>query len=91
MVMGISSAAEIFQREIEKLLDGLKGAMNLSDYIYVWGDSYVNHDILLYLVLDELQNEGVGLNSEKCEIRKTELYLFITIYIRNRRQFKRLY
>ena len=76
MVMGISSAAEIFQREIEKLLEGLKGAMNLSDDIYVWGDSYEQHDNRLYIILEKLQSEGVGLNSEKCELRKTELDFF---------------
>ena len=73
--MGICSASEIFQHEIEKVLNGLKGAKNLIDDIFVWGKDKAEHDERLY-VLERLQERGVRLNPEKCKLKRSELEFY---------------
>ena len=41
---GISSAAEIFQNAIRETLSGIKGAINISDDILVYGKTQEDHD-----------------------------------------------
>ena len=76
LVMGICSAAEIFQNIIEKVLDGLAGAKNLVDDIFVYGSTLEEHDERLHAVLKRLEDKGLTLSPDKCELRKTEIEFF---------------
>ena len=39
MPFGIASASEIFQREVEKIIEKVTGAINAQDDIIIWGRS----------------------------------------------------
>ena len=75
--LGISSAAEQFQKALEELLCGLAGQTNYLDDIMVWGVSNIeDHDSKLEAVLERLQSRGATLNKRKCQFRRTELEFY---------------
>jgi hypothetical protein len=74
--MGICSAAEQFQKTIERTLVGLEGAKNLADDIFIFGVSPEEHDTRLLATLKRLDEMGLTLNGKKCEFRKTSLEFF---------------
>ena len=51
LTFGVNSAAEIFQKSIEEVLQGVEGARNISDDIIVFGKNQVDHDEALRAVL----------------------------------------
>ena len=70
---GISSAPELFQRRMSKLLDGLEGVVCLMDDVLIFGVTTAEHDIRLIKVLERLQSAGVTLNPTKCEFNKSSV------------------
>ena len=76
LVMGISCASEMFQFAIENALDGLIGAINLIDDIFVWGTTEEEHDRNLLAVLERLESKGLTVSPGKCSFKKTELEFF---------------
>ena len=70
---GISSAPEIFQREMQKILEGVEGIVCQMDDILVHGSDQYQHDERLREVLRKLQIAGVTLNDSKCEFNKKRL------------------
>lgn len=70
LVLGLSSAAEIFQRTIETLLQELKGIIVYIDDIIVFGRTQEEHDRRLKALLQRLNEYGVKLNANKCNISK---------------------
>ena len=73
---GISSAAEIFQNVIRETLEGIDGAMNISDDILVSGKTHEEHDQNLRAVFQRLREKGLTLNKSKCEYSKDKLEFF---------------
>ncbi|PFX11079.1 Retrovirus-related Pol polyprotein from transposon 17.6, partial [Stylophora pistillata] len=73
---GISSAAEIFQNVIRETLEGIGGAINISDDILVFGKTLEEHDKNLKAVFQRLREKGLTLNKSKCEFRKYKLKFF---------------
>ena len=69
---GISSAPEIFQREMHKVLMGLEGVICQMDDILVHGKSKEEHYVRLEKVLAQLEKAGITLNEDKCEFEVTE-------------------
>ncbi len=72
----MTSAAEIFQNEIEQCLQGLDGTMNISDDILVFGKDTADHDKNLYAACDRLHENNITLNPEKCEYGKASVDFF---------------
>uniref|UniRef100_H2ZXD0 Gypsy retrotransposon integrase-like protein 1 n=1 Tax=Latimeria chalumnae TaxID=7897 RepID=H2ZXD0_LATCH len=72
----ISCAAEIFQNAIRETLSGLKGALNISDDILVYGVSTEDHNTNLQAVLQKLREKGLTLNKQKCIFNKSNLEFF---------------
>ena len=70
---GLSSAPELFQRRMNKLLEGLEGVVCLIDDVLVHAADEQQHDIRLKAVLDRMVSAGTTLNLEKCAFRQTEL------------------
>ena len=66
---GISSAPEIFQRTMSRILDGLEGVVCHMDDILIHGPAQTIHDNRVRKVLERLTEAGVTLN-EKCEFSK---------------------
>ena len=79
--MGISSAAEIFQRALEEALAGLKGVRNLWDDIFVYGrEDDGSHDENLKILLERLEEKGLTASTKKAQIRQREVKFFGLIF-----------
>ena len=73
---GISSAPEIFQREMQVVLGELPGVVCQMDDILVFESNKSEHDKRLCVALEKLKKEEVTLNAEKCEFhRRTVKFL----------------
>ena len=89
LIFGISSASEIFQHTIAETLSGIEGVRNISDDIIVFGkgrtqeEAQSMHDITLCKVLKCLQDNGLTLNSEKCQFGQPRLEFYGHIFGRN--------
>lgn len=70
---GLSSAPEIFQRSMEKILFGLEGVICMMDDVLVFGRDAKEHWIRLRLVLEKIEKSGMTLKKEKCEFGVTEV------------------
>lgn len=66
LTFGVNSAAEIFQKSIEEVLQGVEGARNISDDIIVFGKSQVDHDEALRAVLQRMRENNLTANPNKC-------------------------
>ena len=62
---GVNSAAEIFQKSIEKELQGIKGVRNISDDIIVFGRIQTDHDNALRAVLQRMRENNLTVNPDK--------------------------
>ena len=70
---GITSAPELFQKRMNTLLSDLKGVLCLMDDVLVYGKDQSEHDKRLKAVLKCIEAAGMTLNSDKCEVSKTQL------------------
>jgi hypothetical protein len=73
---GIKSAAEIFQKTIESVVQGISNCRNISDDIIVFGNTQEIHDKTLHEVLQRLEVAGLTLNVSKCAFNQRELDFF---------------
>ena len=73
LIFGLSSAAEVFQHEIQKVLQGIQGAKNMSDDILVFGKTQTEHDEALKATFQRLREKGLTLNPNKCIYDKAHL------------------
>ena len=70
---GISSAPEVFQKQMGKILEGLPGVLCHLDNILVYGTNMEEHDCRLKTVLEKIRSAGLTLNPSKCEFTKTSI------------------
>ena len=73
---GITSAPEIFQRKMTKLLEGLPGTHVIMDDVLVHGRTEEEHDQRLDSVIKVIKNSGLKLNREKCHVKQTKVIFF---------------
>lgn len=70
---GINSAPEHFQRVMADVIDGLDGVVCHIDDLLVWGKDQEQHDARLHALLKKLEQAGVTLNADKCELSRSEV------------------
>ncbi|XP_060774394.1 uncharacterized protein K02A2.6-like [Neoarius graeffei] len=70
---GITSAPEIFQREMSELLKDQDGIAVFMDDILVYGNSTEQHKQRFQSALRTIENAGLKLNNEKCLLRQSQL------------------
>ena len=63
---GMNSAAEIYQKSIEEVLQEIKGVRNISDDIIVFGKSQASHDAALQAVFQKMRENNLTANPAKC-------------------------
>ena len=68
----VKCAPEIFQRTMDKVVEGLEGVEVIIDDIVVAGDDKT-HDDRLRSLLQRASSKGLRLNKDKCKIRQTEV------------------
>ena len=77
---GISGASEVFQNTIEQVINGIPGAMNMSDDIIVFAESQEKHDDALTEVFKRLSKFGLTLNKKKCKFNQSQVQYFGMIF-----------
>ena len=70
---GISPAPEHFQRQMSDILTALSGVVCMMDDILVFGSTQEEHYIHIRRVLEQLQDAGMTLNTDKCCFAQTFL------------------
>ena len=70
---GISSASEIFQREMTNILQDLEGVMAYQDDVIIFGKTEEEHNKCLEKVMRRVSEAGLKLNMKKCEMKKKSL------------------
>ena len=70
--LGIYSAPEIFQREMQKILGGLEGVVCQMEDILISAKTQQKHDCVEN-AFRRLSKAGVTLNSENCEFNESSL------------------
>ena len=73
---GITSAPEIFQRQMSTLLKDHEGVVVVMDDILVYGATTEEHDRSLNAVLRTVKDSGLKLNRAKCHFGKSEIQYF---------------
>ena len=70
---GLTSAPELFQQRMEKLLQGLDGVVCFMDDVLIYASTEEEHDCRLRRVLDRIASAGVTLNLSKCLFKQKEI------------------
>lgn len=74
LVFGVSCAPEMFQRIMQQTLMGCEGVVNFLDDIICYGKDQAEHGARLEKLFSVLQEKGILLNYDKCEIGKTKIH-----------------
>ena len=73
LIFGVTSAAEVYQKVLQQVLQGLDGCKNISDDIVVYGRTESAHNQNLKRVLQRLTDHNLTLNKDKCKFAQKEL------------------
>ncbi|MET0104994.1 MAG: RNase H-like domain-containing protein [Sedimenticola sp.] len=73
---GISSSADLFQRKVNEVFEGLPGVAAIVDDILIYGRTRDEHDRNLRNVLDRARDKGICFNPDKMTIGVNELPFF---------------
>ena len=73
---GLSCAAEVFQKKVSDILNGIPCVKNISDDIYVGGTDKDTHDCHLKQVFHRLHENGLTINLPKCQLRVPTMLFF---------------
>jgi hypothetical protein len=76
LTLGMSPASDIFQSVISQVIQGISGAVNISDDILVHGSTQEEHDERLRSVLERLLENGLTINRDKAVFNKSEVEFF---------------
>ena len=71
---GLSSAPSAFQKLMSSVLQGLTGVQCYLDDVVVYGDTQDAHDCNLRAVLQQLQEVGLTLNTQKCHFSVQQIH-----------------
>ena len=80
LCFGVNSAAEIFQRKIADMLQGIEGVKNMSDDIIIFAKSEAEHDEILRKVLKCMEVNNVTANAEKSKFKQKSVTYFGHIF-----------
>ena len=76
--LGLRVSQDIFQARMDEILD-LPGVAGITDNVCVHGKDVQEHDDNLRRLMERAKQCGLVFNSEKCDIRKNEIF-FGNIY-----------
>ena len=83
LMLGISSAPELYQHTVEQVLARCEGAYNIHDDIIIYVRSVEEPDNRLQKTIECIRDKGPTLNPEKCVFRMPQLpfmgYLLSTL------------
>ena len=73
---GLSVSQDIFQLEMDRVLEGCEGAVCIADDIVICGRTIEEHDRNLLNFMQVAAQRGLTLNSSKCHIKQTSINFF---------------
>ena len=73
---GMSCSAEIFQKIISDVIQGIPRVKNISDDIYIGGFDNDDHDKNLVEVFRRLSENNLTINPQKCEFKVPKMIFF---------------
>ena len=76
LCFSINSAAEVFQKAVADMLQGIPGVKNMSDDIIVFSKAHEEHEATIKKVMERLREFNVTANRDKCEFFKREITFF---------------
>ena len=79
-MFGVNTAAEIFQKALSQVLQGLKGVINISDDTLICCTTRKDHDGNLKATLERLHTAGLTINLEKCLIGQTKVLFYGLVF-----------
>ena len=77
---GTDASAELFQHQLQTMLEGIKGVRNIADDIIIFASDRKQHDEALAQCLDRLEQNGLTLNFGKRKFLKESLEFFGLIF-----------
>ena len=77
---GLSVSQDIFQLEMDHLLEKCTGVCGIADDFVVYGATEVEHDRNLLQFMDVAKQHGLALNSAKCDIKCNKVSFFGQLY-----------
>ena len=80
---GLKVSQDIFQLEMDRLLEKCSGACGIADDIVIFGRNEEEHDSNLRQFMRVAKEHGLQLNSEKCEIKRDQISFFGNLYTAN--------
>ena len=83
LCFGINSAAEIFQKEISQMIQGIPGVKNMSDDIIIYSKTRDEHMKTIQRVLQRLRDHNITANKDKCQFVKEEILFFGHVFSKN--------
>ena len=70
---GLSVSAEIFQKRLQRALEGLEGVVCVADDVIIHGKKEEEHERNLKNFLERCREKGIKLNKEKTKLREKSL------------------
>lgn len=77
---GLSVSQDIFQLEMDRILEKCDGACGIADDVIIYGSSEKEHDHNLINFMNIAKQHGLTLNSQKCSIKQPEISFFGNVY-----------
>ena len=63
----------VFPMKVQQIFENVPGTKIHIDDVLIWGQTLEEHDTRLKSALDQARVNGLKLNADKCEFRKTEI------------------
>lgn len=73
LVFGVNCAPEIFQREMERILEGITNIVVYIDDILIYARSLGELEEVMLMVMTRLKENNLTLNQAKCQFKKESL------------------
>ena len=77
---GLSASQDIFQLEMDRILEKCTGVCGIADAFVVYGATEVDHESNLLQFMDVEKQHGLALNSAKCDIKCNKVSFFGQLY-----------
>ena len=70
---GVNAAAEIFQRRMATMFEGVEGVQTIQDDVLIHGQTGAEHDEKVMQTLEMMHKSKLKLNKEKCKFKRTKV------------------
>ena len=73
---GLNISQDVFQQKIDEILENCPGTIGIADDIVCFGKTEEEHDQNLLTLMNEAKQHGLVFNSNKCQIKKSQIEYF---------------